>query len=115
MNVLDWKNLLSRNKKRKPSDFIVIILIGVLFLILSIPTEKKETDEKTGQEKLAKETGEKKENQDEYLEESEKQLAEILESIEHQWYRDCYRKRIFRYIHKHWYRNYLRCYDWFLP
>ena len=82
MNVLDWKNLLSRNKKRKPSDFIVIILIGVLFLILSIPTEKKETDEKTGQEKLAKETGEKKENQDEYLEESEKQLAEILESIE---------------------------------
>ena len=82
MNVLDWKKLLSRNKKRKPSDFIVIILIGVLFLILSIPTEKKETDEKTEQEKLAKEATDKDENQEEYLEESEKQLAEILESIE---------------------------------
>lgn len=82
MNVLDWKNLLSKNKKRKPGDFIVIILMGVLFLILSIPTEKKGTYENLEQENQVKEKDNKVEEQEKYLEKAEEQLKEILESIE---------------------------------
>ena len=81
-NLLEWKNLLSRGKKLKPGDFVVIILIGVLFLILSIPTEKKEVEEKETKDKQLVEDEETSELERGYVRTAEEELTEILESME---------------------------------
>lgn len=85
MNVLEWKTIRNKWKNRKPGDFVIILLLGVLFLILAIPTNQREKQDKTEnsreelKEKEERETGL---NREEYIKSIQQQLTEILESME---------------------------------
>lgn len=82
MNILDWKKLLRSDKKQKPGNFLILLLIGMLFLILSIPTKDDGRNESLRQESGEAESTEQVQTQEKFLENAQTQLKDILESIE---------------------------------
>lgn len=78
----DWmQRLLQRLKKRKPekSDFLILVLVGILLLVIALPVGNKEEKE---QEEPSVETADRAETQSASGEELERRLEDILSRID---------------------------------
>lgn len=77
---INAKNILEKLKKQKSSDWIALLLIGVLFMVIIIPTDKNKVDE---DEKNPVETNIIYENAlEDYAKNMEAELEEALEKIQ---------------------------------
>lgn len=78
----DWmQRLLQRLKKRKPekSDFLILVLVGILLLVIALPVGNKEEKE---QEESPVGTADRAETQSASGEELERRLEDILSRID---------------------------------
>lgn len=84
MNVLDWKSLRNQIKKRqyKPGDFVVLVLIGVLFLIMAIPTKNSHMENTQKEQEIVEGKISKQEKEENYIAQTEEKLTEVLETME---------------------------------
>lgn len=66
-------------KKRNKSDFFVLILLGIMVMIVAVPTGKKESQDETQTVQLKEE---KVQTKDTYKEQLQNQLKELLENMD---------------------------------
>lgn len=80
----EWfRQMFGRLKKRKPekSDYLILVLIGILLLVIVLPVGDKKTDS-SKQETKQQEQAVQKKNETVSGEELERRLADILSQIE---------------------------------
>lgn len=90
MSFLSWKNIQKRMSEMKKTDWVVLLLFGVLLLVIAIPTgtsngekteEKKEVETETEHEKTGGETNASKDIS-EYRHTLEQELEGLLGEME---------------------------------
>lgn len=85
MNSFSWKTMRDKIRKMKRTDWLVVLLGGVLLLIIAIPAGggREEGKDKDSQAVEGEETGAKEANEKiEYRREMEKELEELLGQME---------------------------------
>lgn len=74
-NKIDWKKIIDKCKKKE--NFAVILLIGILLMVISIPTKEKQAWEEDAQQ-----TEQEREVSDASVTQLENRLEKILSNVE---------------------------------